>query len=182
MCLFLKDMWKWKVNFCSCRQYTVFFLKVIMLFYIFCSKKLLNKPLQLVVLLWSLVFIAVVENHSSVMTRCSCMKISSWQAGVVCSPTGQEKAVKKTLHKWHLLFGDIYLIYSLHAKSFQLCPTVCDPIDCSSPDSSGHWILQARILDGLLCPLPGDLTNAGIDPASPTLEGGFFTTSATWEA
>ena len=34
-------------------------------------------------------------------------------------------------------------------------------------------------------PLPGDLPNLGIEPVSltsPALAGGFFTTSATWEA
>ena len=38
---------------------------------------------------------------------------------------------------------------------------------------------------GLLCPLPGDLSDPGIEPTSltsPALAGGFFTTSATWEA
>ena len=29
----------------------------------------------------------------------------------------------------------------------QLCPTLCDPIDCSPPVSSVHGILQARILE-----------------------------------
>ena len=29
----------------------------------------------------------------------------------------------------------------------QLCPTLCDPMDCSPPDSSIHGILQARILE-----------------------------------
>ena len=28
----------------------------------------------------------------------------------------------------------------------QLCPTLCDPMDCSPPGSSVHGILQARIL------------------------------------
>ena len=28
----------------------------------------------------------------------------------------------------------------------KLCPTRCDPRDCSSPGSSVHWIFQARIL------------------------------------
>jgi len=32
------------------------------------------------------------------------------------------------------------------AKSLQLCPTLCDPIDGSPPGSSIHGILQARIL------------------------------------
>ena len=29
----------------------------------------------------------------------------------------------------------------------QLCPTLCVPMDCSPPGSSGHGILQARILE-----------------------------------
>ena len=38
---------------------------------------------------------------------------------------------------------------------------------------------------GLPFPTPGDLPNPGIEPmslASPTLAGGFFPTSAMWEA
>ena len=37
----------------------------------------------------------------------------------------------------------------------------------------------------LPCPSPGDLPDPGIEPASlmsPALAGGFFTTSAAWEA
>ena len=33
------------------------------------------------------------------------------------------------------------------AKSFQSCPTLCDPIDDSPPGSSVHGILQARTLE-----------------------------------
>ena len=33
------------------------------------------------------------------------------------------------------------------AKSLQLCPTFCDPMDCSLAGSSVHGILQAKILD-----------------------------------
>ena len=29
----------------------------------------------------------------------------------------------------------------------QSCPTLCNPVDCSPPGSSVHWILQARILE-----------------------------------
>ena len=39
------------------------------------------------------------------------------------------------------------------AKSLQLCPTLCDPMDCSPPDSSVHNF-QARILE-FLFPSPG---------------------------
>ena len=33
------------------------------------------------------------------------------------------------------------------AKSLQLCPTLCDPIDGNLPDSPVPGILQARTLD-----------------------------------
>ena len=33
------------------------------------------------------------------------------------------------------------------AKSLQSCPTLCDPIDCSLPDSPVSGILQARTLE-----------------------------------
>ena len=33
------------------------------------------------------------------------------------------------------------------AKSLQLCPTLCDPVDSSPPGSSVHGIFQARILE-----------------------------------
>ena len=29
----------------------------------------------------------------------------------------------------------------------QLCPTLCDPTDCSLPGSSVHGIFQARVLE-----------------------------------
>ena len=34
----------------------------------------------------------------------------------------------------------------------QLCPTLCDPMDCSPPDFSVHGILQARILEWIALP------------------------------
>ena len=74
---------------------------------------------------------------------------------------------------------------SLYANSLQSCPTLCDPMDLSLPDSSVRGILQARILKWVAMPSPGDLPDPGINPPSlmsPALVGGFFTRSATWEA
>ena len=56
---------------------------------------------------------------------------------------------------------------------------LCDPIDCSPPGSSAHGIFQARVLEWVAIPSPGDLLNTGNEPASlasPALAGGFFTT------
>ena len=36
---------------------------------------------------------------------------------------------------------------AIAAKSLQSCPTLCDPMNCSPPGSSVHWILQSRILE-----------------------------------
>ena len=38
-------------------------------------------------------------------------------------------------------------ILDVKVKVAQLCLTVCDPMDCSSPGSSVHGILEARILE-----------------------------------
>ena len=50
------------------------------------------------------------------------------------------------------IHNTIYLPTSLvtattAAKSLQLCPTLCDPIDGSPPGSVVPGILQARLLD-----------------------------------
>ena len=34
----------------------------------------------------------------------------------------------------------------------QSCPTLCEPMDCSPPDSSVHGILQARIMEWVVMP------------------------------
>ena len=49
-------------------------------------------------------------------------------------------------------------------------------MDCSPPGSSVHGISQARILEWLPFPTTGDLPDPGIEPASPVLAHGFFTT------
>ena len=51
----------------------------------------------------------------------------------------------------------------------QSCPTLCDPMDCSLPVFSLHGISQARILEWVAFPSPGDLPDSGIAPGSPTL-------------
>ena len=37
-------------------------------------------------------------------------------------------------------------------KVAQLSPTLCDPMDCSPPDSPVLWILQARVLEWVAMP------------------------------
>ena len=60
--------------------------------------------------------------------------------------------------------------------------TLCDPVDCSPPGSSGRGILQARTLEWVAMPSsrgscqPRDWTQVS------RIEGGFFTIWATREA
>ena len=43
--------------------------------------------------------------------------------------------------------------------------TLCNPMDYTV-----HGILQARILEWVAIPSPGDLPNPGVEPRSPTLQ------------
>ena len=52
----------------------------------------------------------------------------------------------------------------------QLCLTLCDPMDCSLPDSSVPGILQARILEWVAIPFSRGSPNPGIKPWSPALQ------------
>ena len=61
---------------------------------------------------------------------------------------------------------------------------LCESMDYSLPGFSVHRILQARMLEWIAMHSPGDLPDPGIKPMSlksPSLVGGFFTTSTTWE-
>ena len=70
------------------------------------------------------------------------------------------------------------------AKLLQLCPTLCNPMDCvasQAPLSMGF----SRQEYWMPFPSPGYLPNPGIKPVSlmsPALAGGFFTTSTTWKS
>ena len=70
----------------------------------------------------------------------------------------------------------------VHAKSLQSCLTLCDPMDCSPPGVRraplSIGFSREEYWSGLSCPPPGDL----VPLMSPALTGGFFTTSANWEA
>ena len=73
---------------------------------------------------------------------------------------------------------------SLHVCA-QLCLSLCCSIDCSLADSSVQGIFQERILEWVVISYSRDLPDAGTKPsfpASPALEGKFFTAITTSEA
>ena len=68
------------------------------------------------------------------------------------------------------------------AQALQSCPTLCDPLDCSSLLSMGFS--RQEYWSGLPCPSLGDLPEPGIErksPASAALADGFLTHRTTWE-
>ena len=81
-------------------------------------------------------------------------------------PGGQDVIIHLSapviIHTWHC---NTYIVL---IPITQLCPTLCDPVDCNPPASSVHGILQARILECAAIVLSlGDLPNPGIEPWYP---------------
>ena len=61
----------------------------------------------------------------------------------------------------------------VHAQSLQLCPTLCDPMDCSPPGSSVHGFPRQEHWNQLPFSSPWDLPDPGIKlipPVSPALQ------------
>ena len=76
----------------------------------------------------------------------------------------------------------------MRAKSLQLCPTLCDSMDCSPLGSSVHGDSPGKntgvgcheLLQGVFLEVDPEIEPTSL--MSTALTGGFFTTSATSEA
>ena len=62
---------------------------------------------------------------------------------------------------YHVL--SVYLC--VHAKLLQLCPPLCNPMDCSPPGSLSIEFSRQEYWSGLPFPSPGDLPDPGIESA-----------------
>ena len=60
----------------------------------------------------------------------------------------------------------------------QLCPTLCDPTDCSPPGFSVHGILQARILEWIAIPFSRVTSQPRNQTLVSCMAGRFFTVGA----
>ena len=87
-------------------------------------------------------------------------------ANVLAQKRRKGSYTKKLLHK---ILHDQHTACMCGSVS-QSCLTLYDPVDYSPPGSSVHWISQARILERLPFPLPGNLPNPRIKHASPALQ------------
>ena len=57
----------------------------------------------------------------------------------------------------------------------QLCPTLCDPMDCNLSGSSVHGIFQARILEWVAMPSSRGSSQFRNQTGVSSFAGGFFT-------
>ena len=60
-----------------------------------------------------------------------------------------------------------------------LCPAICNPMDCGSPGSSAHGILQAGILEWVTFPFSGVSSQPRDRTCISCIAGRFFTSWAT---
>ena len=63
----------------------------------------------------------------------------------------------------------------MKVKVAQLCPTLCDPMDCSLPGSSVHGIPQARLLEWVAVPFSRGSSQPRDQTQVSCIAGGFFT-------
>ena len=68
------------------------------------------------------------------------------------------------------------------AKLLQSYLTLCNPMNCSPPESSVHSILQARILECATMPSSKESPQSSNQTSISCIAGWFFTHWTTWEA
>ena len=56
------------------------------------------------------------------------------------------------IHIISFLLLSLLWLLMVHAQPLHLCPSLCDPMDCSLPGSSVHGIFQTRILEWVAIP------------------------------
>ena len=126
---------------------------------------------------WRLVNIhkkrATFSEDQGSQSRCSWSKspISGTFLGSASSPIAQFLFVFTFIYSRVCLlshFSHVWLFVTLWSVVYQ------------APLSMGFS--RQEDWSGLPCPPPRDRPNTGIEPMSPALAGGFFTTSVTWEA
>ena len=74
-------------------------------------------------------------NHFTALTRSGC-----------------PLSVKKKTTGMLSFYPTYLLVFTVCVSVTQLCPTRCDPMDCSPPGTCVHGILQARILEWVALP------------------------------
>ena len=75
-----------------------------------------------------------------------------------------------------LPWGSIQMCLSYRMVSCSVVSNFCDPVDSSTPSSSVHSVLQARIMKWVAISFSGDLPDSGTEPRPPELKADFLPT------
>ena len=111
------------------------------------------------------------------MFLCFSNKLKNWEQQKLLEITlfSYTQSGKKSVASLKALFPNNYM--SSISYSFgplclvtQLCPTLCNPVDCSLSGSCPWEFSGQKCQSGLPCPPLGDLPNPGMEPRSPTLQ------------
>ena len=107
-----------------------------------------------------------VSHHSEEDQQDLCLTLSfEW-----LSAMAREKDLESAgSYGWHL---DVMSSCS----AAKLCPTLCNPMDSTHQAPLSMEVPRQEYWGGLPFPSLGDLLEPGIEPTSPALSGGFFTT------
>ena len=101
----------------------------------------------------------VCSNEESVVVK-------QWQLGLLRDLNARNlMPLTKETHKEH-----VYQTLNVKVLVVHSCPTLFEPMDCSSPGSSVHGISQARILEWRAIPFSRDLPHPGIESRSLALQ------------
>ena len=88
----------------------------------------------------------------------------------IFTPTYIVYIIVTYLSSFHVRLTEEELYPNCGCISHSIMSNSCDPMDCIPPGSSVHGIVQAKTLEWVAMPPPGDLPNPGIVLRSPALQ------------
>ena len=78
--------------------------------------------------------------------------LSKFKRSMLSAHSGIKLKLQRTIARKIPKYLEIKQHMCVHVKTLQLCPTLCNPMDCSLSGSSVHGILQARTLEWVAIP------------------------------
>ena len=92
-------------------------------------------------------FKSLLQHHSSKESILRCSTFFIVQLSHPYMTTGKTIALTRQTFVGKVMSMLFNMLSAAAAKSLQLCPALCDPMDCSLPGSSVHGIFQGRVLE-----------------------------------